>query len=130
MSFLETEKQEIEKLKHAIQAAIAAKKKKSPRSPVKFCREWLVFEPTTYQKKLIKLFLEKQFVAAWWCRQSGKSHIISALLLWFALRNKGCYIAIVGPSWRQTKLIIRRINSFLRKLPKGFYHKPLKTMAC
>jgi len=128
MSFLETEKQEIEKLKHAIKAAIAAKKKRVPKDPVKFCLDWLGFEPTEYQLKLIRLFQKKQFVAAWWCRQSGKSHIISALLLWFALRNKGCYIAVVGPSWRQTKLVIRRINSFLRKLDKGFYHKPLKTM--
>jgi len=128
MSFLETEKREIEKLKTAIKAYIAAKKKRVPKDPVKFCREWLGFEPTEYQLKLIRLFQKKQFVAAWWCRQSGKSHIISALLLWFALRNKGSYIAVVGPSWRQTKLIIRRINSFLRKLPKGFYHKPLKTM--
>jgi len=128
MSFLETEKREIERLEETIKMAITAKKKRVPKDPVKFCREWLGFEPTEYQLKLIELFQKKQFVAAWWCRQSGKSHIISALLLWFALRNKGCYIAVVGPSWRQTKLIIRRINSFLRKLPKGFYHKPLKTM--
>ena len=128
MSWLQTERQEIEKLEKIIRMAIAARKKRVPKNPVKFCRKWLEFKPTEYQLKLIRLFLEKQFVAAWWCRQSGKSHIISALLLWFALRNKGCYIAVVGPSWRQTKLIIRRINTFLRKLPKGLYHKPLKTM--
>jgi len=34
----------------------------------------------------------------------------------------------VGPSWRQTKLVIRTINSFLRKLPKGYYHRPQRTI--
>ena len=118
----------IEALIEEVKEELEAERTEVPENPVMFCREGLGFEPTTYQKKLIKLFLEKQFLAAWWSRQSGKSHIISALLLWFALRNKGCYIAVVGPSWRQTKLIIRRINTFLRKLAKGLYHKPLKTM--
>jgi len=118
----------IDALIKEVEEALEAEKTKVPKDPVKFCQKWLGFKPTKYQKELIQLFLEKQFVVARWCRQSGKSHIISTLLLWFALRNKGCYIAVVGPSWRQTKLVIRRINSFLHKLPKGFYHKPLKTM--
>jgi phage FluMu gp28-like protein len=34
---------------------------------------------------------------------------------------------VVGPSWRQTKLIIKHINAFLTKLPKSEYKKPQKT---
>jgi phage FluMu gp28-like protein len=34
---------------------------------------------------------------------------------------------VVGPSWRQTKLIIKHINNFLTKLPKSAYRKPQKT---
>jgi phage FluMu gp28-like protein len=44
-----------------------------------------------------------------------------------ALTNPNTQIGIVGPSWRQTKLIIKRINTFLRKLPKGAYQKPQHT---
>jgi len=100
-----------------------------PKDPLAFFEQNLGFKPTEYQVQLTKFFTENQFVAARWCRQSGKSHIISALLLHYALIHPDTYIAVVGPSWRQTKLIIRRINSFLRKLPKGSYHKPQKTIA-
>jgi len=86
------------------------------------------FKPTSYQVDFIKMFQEKQFIAARWFRQSGKSWIISALLLWYALTHDDSYIAVVGPSWRQTKLIIRRITFFLRKVPPGMFTKPLKTV--
>lgn len=98
------------------------------RNPKCFCHRILGFQPTSYQLDLIDKFKHQQFVAARWCRQSGKSHIIAALLLWHALTHKGCHIAVVGPSWRQTKLVIRRINQFLRRLPRTFYDRPLRTM--
>jgi phage FluMu gp28-like protein len=95
--------------------------------PLVFCKETLGFAPTTYQTELINQFQTNQFIAARWARQSGKSHTISALLLHYALRNPNTNIAIVGPSWRQTKLIIKNINGFLGKLPKTQYKKPQKT---
>jgi phage FluMu gp28-like protein len=99
-----------------------------PEDPTEFCTKILDFQPTTYQQQLIKLFQQNQFIAARWCRQSGKTQTISAILLWHALKNPKTHIAIVGPSWRQTKLVIRKINNFLRKLPKNLYEKPLHTM--
>jgi len=54
--------------------------------------------------------------------------MISALLLWYALTHPNTSVAIVGPSWRQTKLIIRKINEFLRKLPKNWYGRPRRTI--
>ena len=45
----------------------------------------------------------------------------------YALTNPDTNIGIVGPSWRQTKLIIKHINGFLQKLPKTAYKKPQKT---
>ena len=96
--------------------------------PVEFFRQVLGFEPTEYQRELIRLFLENQFIAARWCRQSGKSWTISALLLNFALSHPDSYIAVVGPSWRQTKLNIRRISHFLRNIPPDRYFKPGKTI--
>jgi len=98
------------------------------KDPVKFCTYVLGFKPTKYQEDLARKFMEHQFITARWCRQSGKSHMISALLLWYALTHPGSYIAVVGPSWRQTKLIIRKINGFLTKLPKSWYVKPRKTI--
>ena len=83
--------------------------------------------PTKYQLKLYKD--EKQFVALRWCRQSGKSESVSLLLLWTALRFPGSQIAVLGPSFRQSKLIIRKITGHLLKLPKDILvgRKPLRT---
>jgi len=105
-----------------------AEKTVIPEDPIKACEQKLGFKPTKYQRQLARFFQKNQFVAARWCRQSGKSHMIAALLLLYALTHPNSYIGVVGPSWRQTKLIIRRINSFLRKLPRGLYQKPQRTI--
>ena len=103
------------------------KARRLSKDPVEFFRQIVGFEPTDYQIALIHLFLENEFVAARWCRQSGKSWIISAMLLWYAVTHPDSYIAALGPSWRQAKLIIRRITYFLKKLPPKMYLKPMRT---
>jgi phage FluMu gp28-like protein len=82
-----------------------------------FCNK-LGFTPFRYQCDLADKFEGSQFVAARWCRQSGKSFTVSALLLKYALENPNSDIAIVGPSWRQTRHDIRRIAGLCRSLPK------------
>jgi hypothetical protein len=119
---------EIKQIEKQIEEKIEAEKHRLPEDPLVFFQEQLGFQPTRYQKELTKFFMENQFVAACWSRQSGKSHTISANLLYYALKHPETYIAVVGPSWRQTKLIIRRINSFLRRLPKGYYNRPQRTI--
>lgn len=59
--------------------------------------------------------------------KQGKSWIISALLLWYAVTHEDSHVAVVDPSWRQSKYIIRRITYFLKKLPSDMYFKPLRT---
>jgi len=93
-----------------------------------FFREVLEFEPFAYQSKFKKLFEKNQFVVGRWCRQSGKSWIVSALLLEHALKNPDSSIAVVGPSWRQTKLNLRRISYFLHKIPPTMYLRPQLTV--
>jgi hypothetical protein len=73
------------------------------------------------------MFQENQFTAARWCRQSGKTFIIAALLLWYATTHPNTATAIVGPSWRQTKRILQRIIMFAHKLPPTLAFKPQKT---
>ena len=119
---------EFERETRQLKQATAQKQKHTfPKDPVQFCTETLGFNPTTYQTELINQFQTNQFIAARWARQTGKSHTISALLLHYALTNPNVNIGIVGPSWRQTKLIIKHINNFLQKLPKTTYKKPQKT---
>jgi len=87
----------------------------------------LGFELYSYQKEFTELFINNQFTAARWCRQSGKTYIISALLLWYASTHPNSAIGLVGPSWRQTKRILSRIAAFTHKLPPGTALKPQRT---
>ena len=87
--------------------------------PVAFCRKVLNFDPTVYQTKFLNHEVAgAQFVVMVWCRQSGKSFIVAAFLLWEAVAHDGCQTAIIGPAFRQSKLVIRKINAFLQRLPK------------
>jgi len=98
--------------------------------PIEFFRQVVGFEPTEYQKQLVEWFVSEdkhQFIAACWCRQSGKSWIVAALLLWYAVTHADSNIAVVAPSLRQAKFIIRRITYFLKCLPPGMYFRPLRT---
>jgi phage FluMu gp28-like protein len=104
------------------------KTQKLSKDPITFFKQIVGFKPTPYQIDLIHKFLDNQFIAARWCRQSGKSWIISALLLWYAINHTDSHIAVVGPSLRQAKYIIRRITYFLKKLPTHLYFKPLRTV--
>ncbi|MCS7114537.1 MAG: terminase family protein [Nitrososphaerota archaeon] len=97
-----------------------------PQDPVEFYKT-LGFQPTAYQEDFIRKFQTSQFTAARWCRQSGKTQTMAILLLHYALTNPNTSIGIVGPSWRQTKHVVRRINTLLQKLPKSLYHKPQQT---
>jgi phage terminase large subunit-like protein len=116
------------KLKQLQQQILKNQTFQFPSDPIEFCTSILGFKPTAYQTELIQQFQQNQFTAARWARQTGKSHTISALLLHYALTHPNTNTAIVGPSWRQTKLIIKRINTMLTKLPKTAYNKPQKTL--
>ncbi|MBS7636577.1 terminase family protein [Candidatus Bathyarchaeota archaeon] len=118
------QKQQLEQLKGELEAI----QQQVPEDPAVFMREWLGFQPTSYQFDFIEKFQKSQFLAARWCRQSGKSQTIAALLLHYALTHPNINIGIIGPSWRQTKLIIRRINQFLRRIPRGYYYRPQHTI--
>lgn len=108
-------------------AAVSKQKIVFSTDPTVFCKETLGFKPTDYQLRLIEQFQTSQFIAARWARQTGKSHILSALLLHYALTSPNVNIAIVGPSWRQTKLIVKTINGFLSKIPEYSHKKLCKT---
>jgi phage FluMu gp28-like protein len=72
-----------------------------------------------YQLELAELYKQNQFLAVRWPRQTGKSTFIGGLLLQDAYENPDLNIGFIGPSWRQTKLNLRRIAGFCRNLPAG-----------
>jgi hypothetical protein len=102
---------------HAFGAAFRRLKEIADKGVITFCKEALGFEPTDYQAKF--LLDTEQFEAQCWCRQSGKDYSASSKLFWVAVENEGGQYAIVGPSFRQSKLVIRKINNFIQnKLPE------------
>ena len=88
----------------------------------KFFREVCRLKPYTYQLALEKLYLDNQFLAVRWPRQTGKSTFIGGLMLKDAYQYEDLNIAFVGPSFRQTKLNLRRVAGFCRNLPAGSCH--------
>jgi phage FluMu gp28-like protein len=121
----------LEKKLQKLEQQFEQKRNKTVRfqeNPLDFFVEVLGFEATEYQKQFAGFFMERQFVAARWCRQSGKSHIVAALLLYYALTRSKVCVGVVGPSFRQAKLIIRKITAFLRCLPRGAVLKSRKTV--
>src|SRR3989442_14445247 len=82
-----------------------------------FFRQMTGFEPTVYQVTL--LLDPSQFIVARWSRQSGKSLCLTLIGLYVALSGSNRRVAILAPSLRQSRAMIRRASSFLPKLPKN-----------
>jgi hypothetical protein len=82
-----------------------------------FFRQVTGFEPTAYQAAF--LLDQSQFVVARWSRQSGKSLCLTVICLYVALSGSNRRVAILAPSLRQSRGMIRRASSFLPKLPKN-----------
>ena len=116
-----------QQINREIRQAAIQKTQELSADPIKFFEQVVGFKPFTYQTEFIRMFQENQFTAARWCRQSGKTFIIAALLLWYATTHPQSAIGIVGPSWRQTKRILSRIAFFTHKLPPGIVFKPQRT---
>jgi hypothetical protein len=88
----------------------------------KFFSEVCHLKPFGYQLELAELYKQNQFLAVRWPRQTGKSTSIGALLLQDAFENDDLNVGFIGPSWRQTKLNLRRVATFCRNLPQGSCH--------
>jgi hypothetical protein len=111
-----------------IWAEVEEERERLSEDPVTFFEQVVGFKLTAYQMDLAEKFENNQFTAMRWNRQSGKSFTASGLLLNYALTHPGAYIGVVAPGWRQSKLVIRRIRYFLRKLPNQICPKPRRTV--
>jgi phage FluMu gp28-like protein len=84
------------------------------------------FEPTDYQVRFLQD--KAQFVVARWARQTGKSVTLCVSALHTALSGSNRSVAILAPSLRQGRMLIRRMAGFLRKLPRDWIEgRVLKT---
>jgi len=121
-------KRKAEQLEKEWMAQQKAKQQEIPEDFVKFCENNLMLKLTPYQLEAAELLNKYNDVALRWARQTGKTHLIAAWLLHYALTHAGVQIAIVGPSWRQTINVITKINYFRTKLASGYFYKPQRTI--
>lgn len=95
-----------------------------PEDPVEFCIKCLHFHPSDYQ--IVLLRDKAQFIAVRYCRQSGKTFTVSAKILHRMLLRVEWWAAF-GPSFRQSKQVIRKITDHAQKLPRHWFAKFQKT---
>ena len=72
---------EVEQEHSQIGQAVTEQTKQLSVNAIDFFEQILGFKPYAYQKEFAELFENNQFTAVRWCRQSGKTETISALLL-------------------------------------------------
>jgi phage FluMu gp28-like protein len=105
-----------------VDVAAQLKVKAETNDPNKFLLDYCKLRPYKHTLDIAKLYSEFQFIALRLPRQTGKSTTVGALILQDAWEHPDLYIGFVGPSWRQTKLNIRRVAGFCRNLPQQGLH--------
>ena len=85
---------------------------------VRFLEEVCKLKLYPHTVELAQAFMKYQFNAVRWSRQTGKSTTIGGLHLADAWNYPDLNVGFVGPSWRQTKLNIRRVAGFCKNLPQ------------
>jgi phage FluMu gp28-like protein len=89
-----------------------------PRDPVEFCNEILRFNPTSYQRKLLRTRSKR--VVLRWARQTGKTTVLACICIIQATLNPGSMILIVAPGLRQSMILGERIRELLGRMPREY----------
>ena len=96
-------------------APSATRSRKLPRDPVRFCREWLGYEPYAYMWPFLRD--ESHFVASVQARQTGKTFNGMAKLLYIAFRHPGSLILVTAPKYDQAKNVaFKALGSHLERM--------------
>ena len=113
-------KNELERLRRKIQKAVNdSSEAKLPRDPVKFCVEVLGFQPTSYQARLLREVAKgKKRILLRWARQSGKTWILAALIIWFCSLHPNHLALIIAPGLRQSMILSDKIHELLNRVPR------------
>jgi hypothetical protein len=77
----------------------------------------IFFEPYDYQLDLLKKFQAHRFNVALCSRQSGKTSIVAAYVLWYACFNTDKVIGIVSNKEISAKMILARLKRMYEGLP-------------
>ena len=82
----------------------------------------IFFEPRDYQNELLDKFQKERFNVALCSRQSGKTTVVGAYVLWYAIFHEDKNIGIVSNKEKSAKMILDRIRKSYECLP--YWLKP------
>ncbi|MGQ9543694.1 MAG: terminase large subunit domain-containing protein [Candidatus Bathyarchaeia archaeon] len=94
-----------------------------PSDPVEFVVKILKFKPAPYQAEI--LADRSKRIAVRICRQGGKTTVIAARAIWFAVTNPKTTTIIIAPSQRQSINMMDVIHTFLYTIDDGVRRKIL-----
>lgn len=109
-----TLEQEIEYMKCALDPVYFAKNYYKITS---IDRGFVLFEPFEYQEELLKAFDEHRFVIDMQCRQSGKTTVVGAFLLWYLIFHEHKEIFVLANKEKQAIEILTRVRKALLDMP-------------
>ncbi len=75
------------------------------------------FIPRPYQMRLAEAAIHNRFILGKLSRQSGKTAIVAAILLWYALFNEDYTIAVLAHKQEQAIEILDRIKGYYENMP-------------
>jgi hypothetical protein len=77
----------------------------------------ILFNPYDYQKELLENYEKYRFNIGLLCRQSGKTTVVAAYALWFAIFNDNKNIGIVSNKEDSAKSFLARLKEMYELLP-------------
>ncbi len=81
------------------------------RNPAAFFRFITGFEPTDYQREILKD--TSQYITVRASRQSGKTEVMAVKILWNCLLNDRFQALIISPTQRQSSIVFNKIDMYL-----------------
>jgi len=122
-------KRRVEALARKIERELdTSREAKLPEDPVEFCHKILGFKPTSYQEKLLRLVAEgEKRIVLRWARQSGKSWILAALIIWYCSLHSNHLALIVAPGLRQSMILSDKIHDLLNRIDAGIRRRIILT---
>jgi hypothetical protein len=77
----------------------------------------VLFDPRDYQVETLKILSENRFFIGLWARQSGKTTIVAAYALWYAIFNADKNIGMVSNKESSAKRILDNMKKMYESLP-------------
>lgn len=78
---------------------------------------FILFDPHEYQIELLRAFEQHRFVIDMQCRQSGKTTVVGAFLLWYLIFHEHKEIFVLANKEKQAIEILTRVRKALLDMP-------------